>query len=386
MKLKIYKRGSIWWGRTEIPGSGNRTVNRPQIYFSSKTSNKKDAERILNDWFNDRYYELRHGKLVSTLPVVDFINRYSEYLKDQVELKYKKKNYYDNFKSHIKPIIRFIQDKKIKKFTIKTLKVDYIDFRRNEKLDVKNTSLRLEINELRNVMNYALQNELCSKNDIPTYPTFKKEENSRTFFRPEEYKKLLRVSRSRSEARRDKRLAINVREVDVDKRFQLHQWIIFMTGSGLRVDECKGLKFGDIRIQSGKDKLELVVSGKTGSRKVVTESSSYHALIKLKEHYLKKGISFQKDDYVFKVRSFQYLFNELLEVCDLKFDKVTGKKRDTKSLRQTYISWEVVKGEKNLIWIAKNCGNSIGVIHSNYANNLQHEDFFKEQIKTISFI
>ena len=53
---------------------------------------------------------------------------------------------------------------------------------------------------------------------------------------------------------------------------------------------------------------------------------------------------------------------------------------------QTYISWEVVKGEKNLIWIAKNCGNSIGVIHSNYANNLQHKDFFKEQIKTISFI
>ena len=386
MKLLIYKRGDIWWGRTEVSKSQRQGTRRAEIFKSSKTTNRKDAEKILNDWFNDRYYEVRHGKFISTVPVLDFISRYTSWLKDQVEMRLKKDNYYQNFKSHIKPIIRFIQDKKIKKFTIKTLKVDYIDFRRNEKLDVKNTSLRLEINELRNVMNFALENELCSKNDIPTYPTFKKEENSRTFFRPEEYKKLLRVSRSRSEARRDKRLAINVREVDVDKRFQLHQWIIFMTGSGLRVDECKGLKFGDIRIQEGKDKLELVVNGKTGSRKVVTESSSYHALTKLKEHYLKNGISFQKNDDVFTIKNFSYLFNELLEACDLKFDKVTGKKRDTKSLRQTYISWEVVKGEKNLLWIAKNCGNSIGVIHSNYANNLQHEDFFKEQIKTISFV
>jgi len=101
---------------------------------------------------------------------------------------------------------------------------------------------------------------------------------------------------------------------------------------------------------------------------------------------LKTILCFQKEDYVFSIRKFDYLFRELLDSCDLRFDKETGKKRDTKSLRQTYISWEVVKNEKSLVAISKNCGNTVEVIMSNYANNLEQEDFFKEKLKSIPFI
>ena len=48
--------------------------------------------------------------------------------------------------------------------------------------------------------------------------------------------------------------------------------------------------------------------------------------------------------------------------------------------------WEVIKGKKSLLWIANNCGNSVSVIQSNYANNLQHEDFFEEKLNAISII
>ena len=55
-------------------------------------------------------------------------------------------------------------------------------------------------------------------------------------------------------------------------------------------------------------------------------------------------------------------------------------------MRQTYISWEVIKKEKSLVEIALNCGNTVAVIMSNYANNLEQEDFFREKINAIPFL
>ena len=88
----------------------------------------------------------------------------------------------------------------------------------------------------------------------------------------------------------------------------------------------------------------------------------------------------------FTITQFSALFRELVKSCDLYICKTTGKKRDTKSMRQTYISWEVIKKEKSLVEIALNCGNTVAVIMSNYANNLEHEDFFREKINAIPFL
>ena len=377
--LNIYKRGNIWWGRTYIPKEYSKSNSKEEVFKSSKTDDKNRAKKILHEWFNDFFYELRKGKYLGNIPLLQIINKFDDYLTEQVELRVKKKNYYDNFSNHIKPVIRFITAYKIKKFTRKTLEIDYMDFRRREKSDVGQSSLRLEMNSLRLVMNYALSNELIDNNQIPHYPSFKKTDNKRTFLRPIDYKKLLLKSRERYSDD-------SIKQTDRDKRFQLHQWIVFMVSCGIRVDESKNLKFKDVEVLKNKKQLMFYVNGKTGQRKVICEQSGYHALVRLKEFYLKNGIGFQKEDYVFSIKKFDYLFRQLLGSCDLRFDKTTGKKIDTKSLRQTYISWEVVKKEKSLVLISKNCGNTVEVIMSNYANNLEHEDFFKEDLKTISFI
>ena len=381
MKLTIYKRKStkFWLGRTYINKEFDNSNQKKEVFKSSKTADYNDAKKILENWFLDLRYEVNHGKFVGNIPFMNLFQKYEDHLKQKLEMREIKKVYYRNFTCHSVPLKRFITKNKIKRFKRKTLSIDYFDFRKSENSNIGNDALRLEINALRNVMKYAIEHELISNNDLPVYPQFKKQDNKRTFFRLDEYKRLLMNSK--------RRYADNsISGYKRDKRFQLHQWIVFMTGSGLRVDECKNLLFKDIEIQKDKNKLNLHVIGKTGRRRVITEQSSYHSLIKLKEFYLKNGITFHKDAHVFTITQFAPLFRELVKSCDLYICKTTGKKRDTKSTRQTYISWEVMKKDKSLVQIALNCGNTVSVIMSNYANNLEHEDFYKDKIKSIPFI
>jgi len=381
MKLTIYKRQSskFWWGRSYINKEFNNSNQKKEVFKSSKTADYNDAKKILENWFLDLRYEVNHGKFVGNIPFMNLFQKYEDHLKQKLEMREIKKVYYRNFACHSVPLKRFITKNKIKRFKRKTLSIDYFDFRKSENPNIGINSLRLETNELRNVMNYALEHELISNNDLPVYPKFKKQENKRTFFRLHEYRQLLLTSRERYQDN-------SFNGFKRDQYFQLHQWIVFMIGSGLRVDECKNLLFKDIEIQKDKNILNLLVSGKTGRRKVITEESSYHALIRLKEFYLKHGIRFNKDAHVFTITHFAPLFRELVKSCDLYICKTTGKKRDTKSTRQTYISWEVMKKDKSLVQIALNCGNTVSVIMSNYANNLEHEDFYKDKIKSIPFI
>ena len=314
--------------------------------------------------------------------LLNIINKFDDHILLEYELGRITKIYYNNYKSPIKAVKKFIEEKNIKKFEKKTLKIDYLNFRKLENPDIRNTSLHQEFNALRLVMRWAELNDLVGKNDLPEYPTLKKEDNRRTFFRPDEYKSLLKTSRSRFQE-------IEVSEETRFLRERLHWWIVFMVGCGLRVSEAQNLKFGDIKefTKNNIKQLEIAVrEGKTGSRLVVSENSSYQAIIKLKQLYLKNGVRIDKSTNVFQTNTFSKSLNNLLEACDLKTDDRLNKKRDGKSFRQTYISWEIIKNKRNLHWIAKNCGNSIEVIQKNYANNLTQEDFFSEKINAIPIV
>ena len=381
-KLKIYKRKNNWFGRVYIPKEYSDTNTKQEIYFSTGTDDYMRAEKILNEKYNDLFYQIRHGKFLGNLPLLNIINKFDDHILLEYELGRITKIYYNNYKSPIKAVKKFIEEKNIKKFEKKTLKIDYLNFRKLENPDIRNTSLHQEFNALRLVMRWAELNDLVGKNDLPEYPTLKKEDNRRTFFRPDEYKSLLKTSRSRFQER----------EVSEETRFlreRLHWWIVFMVGCGLRVSEAQHLKFGDIKefTKNNIKQLEIAVrEGKTGSRLVVSENSSYQAIIKLKQLYLKNGVRIDKSTNVFQTNTFSKSLNNLLEACDLKTDDRLNKKRDGKSFRQTYISWEIIKNKRNLHWIAKNCGNSIEVIQKNYANNLTQEDFFSEKINAIPIV
>ena len=383
-KLKIYKKRkeNNYFGRVYIPKEYSSKNSKQEVYWSTGTDDYNRAEKILNEKFNDLYYQIRHGEFVGNIEILSIINKFEDHLLREYELNRVTKLYYNNFKNPINAVKRFILERKIKRFERKTLKFDYIDFRKTENPNYKNTSLAQEMNALRLVMNYALDNDFIGKNDLPDYPKIEKQDNNRTFFRPDEYKKLLKISRKRCDQSK-------VSDLTTIQRLRLHYWIIFCVGSGLRVSEANRLTFGDIKVIEQKKERSLLVSvkkGKTGTREVRTETSSYYALIKLKEEYLKRGMSIDQSTNIFQTNTFAKSFNGLLDECDLKVCPRTNKKRDGKSLRQTYISWEIIKNKRNLHWIAKNCGNSIEVIQTNYANNLTQEDFFDDKIKVIQIV
>ena len=375
MKLKIYKRGNYknWRGRIYIPQELSPTKKKQEIYISSGTDDFKKAERILNDWFLDIRYELKNGKFQGTLPILNIINKTLNHYTRRFELKEITKIQFNNFKNYIKPFERFIVKEKIKNFSRNTLSTHFLEFRKLENPNYRNTSYRQEINAIRLTMNYALDHELISESDLPKYPRIEREDNRRTFFRPNEYKKLLNMSKKR----------MNDPLISSDVRFQrarLHYWIIFVTGSGLRVSESLRLKFNDLQAfedQKTKEKyLNILLSeGKTRAREVRTESSSYYAITKLKELYLKNNLSIQQNQNIFQTQTFAKSLRNLVTACDLYQDRRFNKKRDGKSFRQTYISWECLKNKRPLSWIAMNCGNSIAVIESNYINNLRQEDY-----------
>ena len=73
-----------------------------------------------------------------------------------------------------------------------------------------------------------------------------------------------------------------------------------------------------------------------------------------------------------------------LKNCDLYEDKTINKKRDTKSFRQTYVSWGVINGE-NVFDLPRNCGNSVSVIEKYYTNNLTAKDF-EERLSSLQII
>ena len=66
------------------------------------------------------------------------------------------------------------------------------------------------------------------------------------------------------------------------------------------------------------------------------------------------------------------------------YDEKNNKKRDAKSLRQTYISWGLINGEK-IFDIAKNCGNSVAVIEKHYANNIKSKHL-EERLSSLEII
>ena len=149
-----------------------------------------------------------------------------------------------------------------------------------------------------------------------------------------------------------------------------------MIGSGLRTDECYNLKWEDVSFHRNKKgepycRLDLSKS-KTGPRQVITKPQSHSALKELQSVFAEYEDEFIRQDLDrSKVFPFKYhsSFRNLVKSCDLYVDKQIDKKRDWRSLRQTYISWSVINGEL-ITDIAKNCGNSIPVIEKYYIQNL----------------
>lgn len=165
----------------------------------------------------------------------------------------------------------------------------------------------------------------------------------------------------------------------------LHDFIVFMINSSLRPtkSEIFSLKHRHIKIKQTKKKtryLEFVLNRKNKKMTIQTHSNCVYVYEKLLKRK-KKDKDFSMNDYVFfnKYQKRRYcmlrvniLFNELLRLTDLKYDKVDNK-RTIYSLRHSSIIFNCNQQNVDLLDLSKRCDTSLKMIEDFYYSESQQD-------------
>ena len=364
-RLEVWKQSDVSYQGRIYLGWNNITKQGKYMFKTVKSDDLTFVRKTLDSWLFKTQYELDNNIVKKDeIGQNTFIKLVRQYLE---EFDWKNNSSYHNEGRLGEKIIKWINDEKIKKInksSLKQLRDDYLPRFTNS-----TNTISHYMNFIRRVYRHHKDNDRITKNDVPEFPTVKKSAGKRTYFTFEQYRKLINKSIERMN---EEGLARNVQLV----RKSLNRGIIFMIGSGLRTDECYNLKWEDItfhRNNKGEPYCRIdLTKSKTGPRQVITKPQSHSAIKELQNVYSEYEDEFkrQKLDRS-KVFPFKYhsSFRNLVKSCDLYIDKQENKKRDWRSLRQTYISWSVINGEL-ITDISKNCGNSIPVIEKYYIQNL----------------
>ena len=392
-KEKRYKTEN-YYGRFYVDGK--------QVSISSRTSNKKEAIKILEQHYEDYQAKKRLNLIVHSKSVKDCWEEYEQDLKRGSSLSgVTLRGYIQKGRLMIKHIGKL----KVDRLTYD----DITDLLARRSVYTKNKSHKLRqatlIGDLRAFSKFdtwlvekgykkkklvGLKTKIIGKN---------KENTSRLYFKRNEYQKLLSISKARIKKAEQggldggKRVAFN--------RKILHQFIIFGVNTGIRVGGILNLKWEDVILRDKKQdyfdkgidksfeddfygKLDRYytinnVTDKSGHYKNIGLGGSYFAIEEVKKIYMEKGINFKNQDKIFNVKSFSVGFNSLLEEANLKRVKVGDNwlRRDSVSLRHTYIVFMLENGFSEFS-IGKNVNTSGEMIHKHYTKNLLTTDMIDQ--------
>lgn len=255
--------------------------------------------------------------------------------------------------------------------------------------DLRAGELKKELAILRAILNEAVGEGL-----IPNLPVFPpsirvetistKKTPARTYFNSKEMTKLLDLSRKRiKEAKQlvdnPPKTGGNYPKIYKD-RIYLHNYIIFLAGTGMRPGEAQRVKHKDIReFKEDKDEdchLSIDVIGKRGDRKVISKYGAYFAYQKLKKDVCPKD--FKANDIVFPVSPVEGL-KSLLIAAKLR-ENNKGERRDAKSFRHYYIMKALADGQDAWM-LSVQCDVDPTIIKQHYARHMTSQQFKDELIK-----
>lgn len=208
-----------------------------------------------------------------------------------------------------------------------------------------------------------------------------KKESERGWFTGREYKKLLQVSRKRvKESKKTWELQKKLKSegkksfgghwegIYLD-RLYLHYYIILLCSTGMRPSELMSVRHSGVTKVKDKDDykchLIMTVEGKTQqTRRVVSRYSGYFGY----EGFVKNVCKNHKKDDLLFPHSPRNSFRELLEESGLRYSS-NGDRRDSKSLRHSYLMWGVLSGE-NITFLEKNTGVSPQIMKDHYLRHI----------------
>ena len=393
-KLHIYIRSDTYKRKLRSKNYVGRTyIDKKQKVISSSTTNKKEAIKILEKWYDKLQFKKELGLGIHESSFKDCLK---EFLKDINESQSRSPN-----------TIRFIRQrfsviekcKDLMKLPVNNLKVDDINkhfliWRMNKAKQqskvLRGATIKGDLVAISGFLSWCYRKGYRQKKieGLTTQLLSKKlrhQRTQRTSFTKEEYNQLLQASKKRYKNGRSTRIRF--------ERERLHHFIIFMVGTGLRVDEALNLQWDDVQMMD-RSKIKTlkkydddflgeleryylsinVSQSKTNERKAYGTGSAYFAFKNLIRLYKETNFKKVGEGDIFDVKSFRDGLNALLNECNLKFSKIGENKvkRDAKSFRNTFIQFMLDKGMNTTV-VAKICGTSTQMIDKFYTANMALE-------------
>jgi integrase len=361
-KLHLYRRenGSCWQCSTYLAGKNWRV--------STKEESLAHAKEIAQDWYLGLMGKSRAGMLKA--------GKTFRHAADQFLMEYevitegqRSRQYVRIIRLHLRlHLLPFFGPKVVSEITpgvIQEYRIHRMTSRKDKKtgepLRPSAVTLRMEIVTLRQVLKTAnRQGWLPFLPDLSAPYKTSGKVSHRTWFSPEEYKRLYVATRDRAKSAKSPHRKW--------LREQLHDYVLFMANTGLRPDEAARLEFRDVAIvtdeATGERILEIEVRGKRG---VGFCKSMTGAVMPFER--LRKRNKPQSTDQLFGQTPADQI-NMVLEDLKLKFDR-DGNRRTAYSLRHTYICMRLMEGA-DIYQIAKNCRTSVEMIETFYASHIKN--------------
>ena len=408
-KLHIYVRTDRYNGKLRSKNWVGRTfIQSKQTIKSSGTSNFTKAKDILFKWYDELQFKKKHNIQIHQNSIKDLLNRFLSDIENSTDREQRTKKWYKERWNYISKCNDFM-NLKAATYTSTDLQKTYMVWRlaraKAQSKVLRGATLKGDLMAISGFNKWCYNNKI-RKDKLENIAKIlskklRSQRTKRAGLTFEQYKSLLSVSRKRYQSGRTLRIRF--------ERERLHQFIVFMVGTGLRVDECLNLHFEDVTLvdrqkskQALLNEIKLddnsryylkiwVRKSKTNERFCKSVSSAYFAYKRLITLYKTTGLG-QLKGRIWGVNSFREGLNSLLNEAKLKTIKRGDAVLtiDSKSFRNMFIQFMLDKGVNTTV-IAKNCGTSTAMIDKLYFRNSAIESMLdvwlttgRKEIKRVS--
>jgi len=361
------------------------TLKGQQHRGSTKTNNEVDAKLFALKEFTSAKDNQRDGKSSQKHSFKKLCRVYLQNIESTPKHRFHK----ETIARHLAPFF----DKFDNVSLITNIDIDAYLVHRRAKVNgkVKNNSINKENVVLRNIMTTAYDYNWIA--DTIRIKRLEEQDNARPHFTKDEYDKLIEVSRRRMNAYLPSKLKQQNKGLSTPtywSRALLHDIVLVIANTGLRVDEVKTIRWKDINFEQFTIRIYKV--GKAKASREVTLRGDYglRALERIKQRrtdYLSlKNQKFDENEIVQSnpngtiVNSLMKGFRELIKECDFHYEEDDIKHTLT-SLRHTYATFRLVnhRNPTSIIALATQMGTSVKMIEKHYNHAIPND--FKSQLR-----
>lgn len=357
-----------------------------QFRASTKTRDQYKATQFSLNAYNNVLARKYAGFCLEKISFRKLSKKYLATLKGQSKERFHK----DILKRHFHDFFKGVDD--ITKVNDGILN-DYLIYRREKSNNaVLNQSLNKENVVFNQMMKMAFEYGWITKLVTIKRQSESQSRNRRPHFTRSEYARLLLISRRRLREYADPSLSAKKRGILTTKywqRFLLHDVIVILANTGMRVDEIKTVSWRDI--DWGNRTIKLNSAGKVkSSRLVLIRKSGIYALKRLEKRrclYLEKqGLVLDMNERIqglpngVYVSSMKKSFNDLLNECGFEY-RTIKEKHSLTSLRHTYATFRLTakRGNKaSMRGLSKQMGTSQGMLEDHYGHDTL--DDYRDQL------